>query len=113
MTAPIYSPEFQIFGGAAPFPALQLAVGRPENHEINFRRKIRQPLINPSIKLGNVYDIRIIENGPPIIIPAVPLKNIIIAFGPNFIISGKSILIVSKTKLAGNKYRDATKYKFE
>ena len=68
---------------------------------------------NPSIKLGNVYDIRIIENGPPIIIPNVPLKNITIAFGPNFIISGKSILMVSKTKLAGNKYRDATKYKFE
>jgi len=43
------------------------------------------------------------------IIPAVPVKNMTNALGPNFIILGRSILIVSRTKLVGNKYRDATK----
>jgi hypothetical protein len=43
------------------------------------------------------------------IIPAVPVKNMIKALGPNFRIPGRSMLIVSRTKLVGSKYRDATK----
>ena len=38
----------------------------------------------------------IIEIGPPKIIPKVPVKNITIALDPNFLISGISMLIVSK-----------------
>tara|TARA_Y100001936_G_scaffold246893_1_gene291690 strand:+ start:1470 stop:1685 length:216 start_codon:yes stop_codon:yes gene_type:complete len=51
--------------------------------------------------------------GPPIIIPIVPVKNMINAFDPSFLISGKSILTVSKTRLAGSKYLEATKYNLE
>ena len=51
--------------------------------------------------------------GPPRTIPMLPVKNIINAFDPNFFIAGKSILIVNNTRLAGNKYLDATKYNFE
>ena len=48
--------------------------------------------------------------GPPIIIPTVAVKNIINAFEPKFMIPLKSMLKHSKTKLAGSKYLDATKY---
>ena len=54
-----------------------------------------------------------IEIGPPNIIPIVPVKNITIAVVPNFLISGISILIVSNTRLAGNKYLEATKYNLD
>ena len=53
------------------------------------------------------------EIGPPKIIPKVPVKNIIIALLPSFLISGISILMVSNTKLVGNKNLDATKYKLD
>jgi hypothetical protein len=49
------------------------------------------------------------EIGPPNIIPKVPVKNITIALDPNFLISGISMLIVSRAKLVGNKYLEATK----
>ena len=49
--------------------------------------------------------------GPPITIPKVPAKNIIIALGPKAIIPFTSILKVNKTREAGSKYRDAIKYK--
>ena len=55
----------------------------------------------------------IMEIGPPKIIPNVPVKNITIAFAPNFLISGMSMLTVSNTKLEGNKYLDATKYNLD
>ena len=58
---------------------------------------------------GAKTDTTIIARGPPMIIPAVPVKNMTNALGPNFIILGRSILIVNSTKLVGNKYRDATK----
>ena len=48
-------------------------------------------------------------NGPPIMIPTVPVKNMMMALGPSFLISGRSILMVSNTKLVGSKYREATK----
>ena len=41
--------------------------------------------------------------GPPIIIPKVPVKNIIPALGPRRIIPFKSTLIVNKTKAAGKR----------
>ena len=51
--------------------------------------------------------------GPPKTTPNVPVKNITIALVPNFLISGISILMVSNTKLAGNKYLEATKYNLD
>ena len=63
----------------------------------------------PPTTSGAKVDTIKIAMGPPMMIPTVPVKNMIIAFGPNFLISGKSILMVSKTKLVGNKYREATK----
>jgi hypothetical protein len=51
--------------------------------------------------------------GPPIIIPSVPVKNIINALDPNFLISWISILIVKRARLVGSRYLDATKYRFE
>ena len=44
-----------------------------------------------------------IATGPPIIIPAVPVKNIIKAFGPRLKTAFKSTLKVIKTNAAGNK----------
>ncbi len=46
--------------------------------------------------------------GPPIIIPTVPVKNIIKAFEPKLKIAFKSILKVINTKAAGNKNLLAT-----
>ena len=57
--------------------------------------------------------LRLLAIGPPIIIPRVPVTNITIAFEPNFLISGISILIVSNARLVGSRYLEATKYKFE
>ena len=53
------------------------------------------------------------EIGPPKMIPTLPVRNIIIALKPSFFIPGKSTLIVRSTKLVGNKYLDATKYKLD
>jgi hypothetical protein len=54
-----------------------------------------------------------IAKGPPIIIPIVPVKNIISALEPNFFISLRSILIVKRARLVGRRYLDDTKYRFE
>ena len=48
------------------------------------------------------------EIGPPKIIPKVPVKQLL-ALDPNFLISGISMLIVSRAKLVGNKYLEAAK----
>jgi len=58
---------------------------------------------------GAINEIIYMANGPPIIIPTVPVKNMINALGPNFKMLGKSILIVSRTRLVGSRYLDATK----
>ena len=59
---------------------------------------------------GIIIETNMIDIGPPIIIPIVPVKNMINAFEPSFLISGKSILTVSKTRLAGSKYLESKKY---
>ena len=51
-------------------------------------------------------------NGPPKMMVTVAVKNIINAFGPSPITAFKSILKVSKTREAGRRYLDATKYRF-
>jgi hypothetical protein len=45
--------------------------------------------------------------------PIVPARNIMIAFDPSFLISGRSILMVKRTRLDGRRYLDATKYSFD
>ena len=55
------------------------------------------------IRLGKIVTQKILPKGPPTIIPIVAAKNIINAFGPSLIISFKSMLIVSNTKLDGNR----------
>ena len=54
-----------------------------------------------------------IVKGPPIIIPAVPVKNMMSALGPSFMTSLRSTLMVSSTKAAGSKYREAIKYNLD
>ncbi len=46
-------------------------------------------------------------------IPIGPVKNMTRDFAPSLRISLKSILMVNNTRLAGNKYLDATKYSFD
>ena len=70
-------------------------------------------LISKFIISGKKFIIISNANGPPNKIPIVPVRNIIIALGPNFKISFKSTLRVNKTKEQGRRYLDATKYKFE
>ena len=62
----------------------------------------------PPTASGDIAAIVIKASGPPIITPTVPVKNIISAFGPSLKTSFKSILNVSKIKLAGRKKREAT-----
>ena len=50
-------------------------------------------------------------NGPPIIIPKVPVKNIINAFHPKLKIALRSILNVISTRAAGKRNLLATKYR--
>ena len=54
-----------------------------------------------------------IEIGPPIIIPIVPVKNIISALYPKLYMAFKSILKVISNNAAGNKYLLAIKYVFD
>ena len=67
----------------------------------------------PPIISGLIADTINIARGPPIIMPIVPVKNIISALEPNFFISWRSILIVKRARLVGSKYLEATKYSFE
>jgi len=73
------------------------------------------PLANSSrfieTKLGKKFVTNKIAIGPPIIMPKVPVKNIIKAFDPSLLISFKSTLKVSNTNDVGSKYLEATKYK--
>ena len=71
----------------------------------------RQTCSTPALLIieGEINETTIMEIGPPKIIPKVPVKNITIALDPNFLISGISMLIVSRAKLVGNKYLEATK----
>ena len=75
------------------------------------------PLANSSgfikTKFGNKFFTIIIAIGPPIIIPTVPVKNIINAFEPSLLISFKSTLKVRRTNDVGSKYLEATKYRFD
>ena len=64
-------------------------------------------------KEGKKFITNKIAIGPPIIIPKVPVKNIINAFEPSLLISFKSTLNVSRTNDVGSKYLEATKYKFD
>src|SRR5690554_5236276 len=65
----------------------------------------------PEITSGDKSDAVNKANGPPMITPIVPARNITKAFGPSLTIPLKSILKVKSTKDAGNKYLDATVYK--
>ena len=63
-----------------------------------------------ALKEGKKFITNKIAIGPPIIIPKVPVKNIINAFEPSLLISFKSTLNVSRTNDVGSKYLEATKY---
>ena len=67
----------------------------------------RQTASKPSAPTvsGEKIAINKIANGPPIIIPTVPVKNRIKAFGPRLKMAFKSILNVIKTNAAGSKNR--------
>ncbi len=67
----------------------------------------------PPTVSGEKIEMIKMAKGPPIIIPALPVKNMIKAFGPRLVIPFKSILRVINTKAAGSKYLLAIKYKFE
>jgi len=54
-----------------------------------------------------------IANGPPIIIPTEPVKNIIRALDPKLEMALRSMLKVIKMRAAGSKYLLAIKYKLE
>ena len=47
--------------------------------------------------------------GPPSTTLKVPAKNIASAFGPRRSVAGKSMASVSRTSVAGSRYRDAMK----
>ena len=59
----------------------------------------------PPTVSGETIEIKSIAIGPPMIIPTVPVKNIIKALEPKLNMAFKSILSVIKTKAAGNKNR--------
>ena len=62
----------------------------------------------PPTVSGETREINKIAIGPPMIIPIVPVKNMINAFEPRLKIAFKSILKVIKTKAAGSKNLLAT-----
>ena len=59
----------------------------------------------PPTVSGEKIEINKIAIGPPIIIPTVPVKNIIKALDPKLNMAFKSMLSVIKTKAAGSKNR--------
>ena len=51
--------------------------------------------------------------GPPMMIPSVADRNMMIDFGPRFMIPFRSILRHSRIRLAGSRYLEETKYKWD
>src|SRR5690606_41640599 len=62
---------------------------------------------------GENVDIKRMASGPPIIIPIVPVKNMIRALGPRLKMALRSILSVIRTRDAGSRYLLAIKYNCE